>query len=220
MHQIRVIWVNYAAEHIGHAARRATAHWRRPGPFPPEPSHSREDNHGRSYETQTPTPSRKPNRRRCRPMCSKSPNSRCRSWKCRPAFREFAEKGIAHAKENYEKMKSAAEEATDVLEETYARHEGHLRLRSQAYRCRAHQQQRRVRSVRRTMTAKSYSEVVELSTSFYAQAVRDRDRTGQGACREAQKVAQRSAEPLKQPHRRAHQGRLRQAADAIRSPGF
>src|SRR5689334_1766603 len=37
-----------------------------------------------------------------------------------PAFREFAEKGLTQAKENYEKMKSAAEEATSVLEGTYA----------------------------------------------------------------------------------------------------
>ena len=29
------------------------------------------------------------------------------------AFREIAEKGVAQAKENYEKMKSAAEEATE-----------------------------------------------------------------------------------------------------------
>src|SRR5271169_4414032 len=35
------------------------------------------------------------------------------------AFREFAEKGLAQAKENYEKMKSVAEEATDTLEDTY-----------------------------------------------------------------------------------------------------
>ena len=32
------------------------------------------------------------------------------------AFREFAEKGVSQAKETYEKMKSAAEEATDVFE--------------------------------------------------------------------------------------------------------
>ena len=32
------------------------------------------------------------------------------------AFREFAEKGVSMAKENYDKMKGAAEEATDVLE--------------------------------------------------------------------------------------------------------
>ena len=36
------------------------------------------------------------------------------------AFREFAEKGIAQAKENYDKVKSAAEQATDVLEDTYS----------------------------------------------------------------------------------------------------
>src|SRR5215213_7317409 len=36
------------------------------------------------------------------------------------AFREFAEKGASQAKENYEKLKAAAEEATDVLEDTYA----------------------------------------------------------------------------------------------------
>ena len=36
------------------------------------------------------------------------------------AFREIAEKSVSQAKETYEKMKSAAEEATDMLEDTYA----------------------------------------------------------------------------------------------------
>src|SRR3954462_3288920 len=36
------------------------------------------------------------------------------------AFREIAEKSVSQAKENYEKMKTAAEEATDMLEGTYA----------------------------------------------------------------------------------------------------
>src|SRR6266849_3296699 len=36
------------------------------------------------------------------------------------SFREIAEKSVSQAKETYEKMKSAAEEATDVLEDTYA----------------------------------------------------------------------------------------------------
>ena len=35
------------------------------------------------------------------------------------AFREAAEKGVAQAKEGWEKMKSATEEATEVLEESY-----------------------------------------------------------------------------------------------------
>src|SRR5260221_2755033 len=36
------------------------------------------------------------------------------------AFRDIAEKSLSQAKDNYEKMKSAAEEATGVLEDTYA----------------------------------------------------------------------------------------------------
>jgi phasin len=35
------------------------------------------------------------------------------------AFREMAEKSVSQAKETYEKMRSAAEEATDVLEGAY-----------------------------------------------------------------------------------------------------
>src|SRR3974390_2483117 len=36
------------------------------------------------------------------------------------AFRDMAEKSISQAKDNYEKMKAVAEEATDMLEDTYA----------------------------------------------------------------------------------------------------
>ena len=36
------------------------------------------------------------------------------------AFRDFAEKSIAQAREGYDKAKAAAEEATDVMEDTYA----------------------------------------------------------------------------------------------------
>jgi phasin len=36
------------------------------------------------------------------------------------AFREMTEKGVAHAKDTYEKTKAAAEQATDLLKNTYA----------------------------------------------------------------------------------------------------
>jgi phasin len=36
------------------------------------------------------------------------------------AFREMTEKGIAHAKDTYEKAKAAAEQATDLLKNSYA----------------------------------------------------------------------------------------------------
>jgi phasin len=36
------------------------------------------------------------------------------------AFREFAEKSVTQAKDNWEKMKTATEEATDLVEDSYA----------------------------------------------------------------------------------------------------
>lgn len=36
------------------------------------------------------------------------------------AFRDFAEKGVAQAKGNYEKFKAAAEDATDMLEDAFS----------------------------------------------------------------------------------------------------
>ena len=36
------------------------------------------------------------------------------------AFREFAEKSVTQAKDNWEKMKAASEEATDLIEGSYA----------------------------------------------------------------------------------------------------
>lgn len=36
-----------------------------------------------------------------------------------PVFREFAEKSLAQAREGYSKMKVAAEDATDLVEDTY-----------------------------------------------------------------------------------------------------
>jgi phasin len=37
-----------------------------------------------------------------------------------PAFQDMAEKSMSQAKDTYEKMKTVAEEATDMLEDTYA----------------------------------------------------------------------------------------------------
>jgi hypothetical protein len=36
------------------------------------------------------------------------------------AFRELAEKSVSQAKDNWEKMKAATEEATDMIEDSYA----------------------------------------------------------------------------------------------------
>ena len=98
------------------------------------------------------------------------------------AFREIAEKGVAQAKENYEKMKSAAEEATDMLEETYAT----ASKGCSGYGLKLIETARANSNAAfdlfgELLTAKSYAEVVELYHRLYAQAVRNRDRAGQGA---------------------------------------
>ena len=97
------------------------------------------------------------------------------------AFREFAERASPQAKDTYEKMKAAAEEATDVLESTY----------STATKG-ASDYGLKVIEVARTntnaafdfagevMAAKTLSEVVELTDRPRPQAVRDADRAEQG----------------------------------------
>jgi len=48
------------------------------------------------------------------------PNFELPKMEISAAFREIAEKNVSQAKETYEKMKTAVEEATDMLEDTYA----------------------------------------------------------------------------------------------------
>jgi phasin len=114
------------------------------------------------------------------------------------AFREFAERGVAQAKDTYEKMKAAAEEATDVLETTY----------STATKGAADYGLKVIETTRvntnaafdfygELITAKSLSEVIELSSAharkqFEALSAQTKEL---GAL--AQKVAAETAEPIK-----------------------
>lgn len=115
------------------------------------------------------------------------------------AFREFAEKGIAQAKENYEKAKSAAEQATETLEETYAAaSKGYGDYGLKLIECARANSNAAFDLYGELLTAKSFAEVVEL-TSAYARAQFD---TMTGQCKEltetAQKVAAETAEPIKE----------------------
>jgi len=114
------------------------------------------------------------------------------------AFREFAEKGVSQAKENYEKMKAAAEEATDVLEDTYA-----TATKGAADYGRKVLEATRLNTnaafdfYAGLMNVKSYSDVIELSTTharkqFEAVTAQTKDLAAL-----AQKVATETAEPIK-----------------------
>jgi phasin len=83
------------------------------------------------------------------------------------AFREMAEKGVAQAKESYEKMKTAAEDATKMLEETYATASkgcsGYGLKLMETARANSNAAFDLFGGV---MNAKSFSEVVELYTAY------------------------------------------------------
>jgi phasin len=114
------------------------------------------------------------------------------------AFRDIAEKSLSNAKDHYEKMKSAAEEATGVLEETYA-----------TATKGASQYSLKVIELTRTNTnaafdfaaklfaAKSLSDVVELSTAHARKQFETAAEQTKELATLAQKVAAEASEPIK-----------------------
>lgn len=114
------------------------------------------------------------------------------------AFREVAEKSLAQAKENYEKMKSIAEEATDLVEDTYntackgctgygLKVIGTARANSDAA----------FDLMTDLMAAKSYSEAVELTSAYLRKQFEAIAAQAKELSEEAQKVATDTAEPIK-----------------------
>ena len=114
------------------------------------------------------------------------------------AFREFAEKGASQAKETYEKMKAAAEEATDVLEDTYATaakgaSDYGLKL-IEATRINTNAAFDFAASL---LGVKSLSEMVELSTAHARKQFEALSEQSKELTSLAQQVATNTAEPIK-----------------------
>jgi phasin len=114
------------------------------------------------------------------------------------AFREFAEKSVSQAKDNWEKMKAATEEATDLLEDSYAT----------AAKGAADYGLKLIEAARANtnaafdfagelVTAKSLSEVVEVSTSHARKQFETLTAQSKELATLAQKVAAETAEPIK-----------------------
>jgi phasin len=115
------------------------------------------------------------------------------------AFREFAEKGIAQCKDNYDKMKSAAEEATDMLEDTYAT----ASKGASGYGLKLLETARTNSNAAydlfgKILGAKSYAEVVELSTAYMRGQFDTMTAQVKELAEHAQKVATETAEPIKE----------------------
>ena len=115
------------------------------------------------------------------------------------AFRELAEKGIAQAKDNYEKMKSAAEQATDLLEDTYT----NATKGASDYGLKVIETARANSNAAfdlfgQLLTAKSYAEVVEKTTAYMRTQFDTVTAQAKELAEHAQQVATKTAEPLKE----------------------
>ena len=114
------------------------------------------------------------------------------------AFREIAEKSVSQAKDNWEKMKAATEEATDLLENSYA----NVAKGAADYGLKVIETARVNTNsafdfAGVLLTAKSLSEVVELSTSHARKQFETLTAQSKELTALAQKVASETAEPLK-----------------------
>ncbi|MGP0091150.1 MAG: phasin [Xanthobacteraceae bacterium] len=114
------------------------------------------------------------------------------------AFREFAEKGVSQAKESYEKMKTAAEEATDVMETTYATaSKGATEYGLKLIEAARINTNAALDFAAELMSVKSFSEMIELSTGHARKQFETLSEQTKTFTALAQKVATETSEPIK-----------------------
>jgi phasin len=114
------------------------------------------------------------------------------------AFREFAERGVAQAKDAYEKVKAAAEEATDVLEDTYTTAtKGAADYNLKVIEAARANTNAAFDYARELLDVKSLSDVVELSTAHARKQFETLSEQTKELTVLAQKVASESTEPIK-----------------------
>jgi phasin len=114
------------------------------------------------------------------------------------AFRELAEKSVTQAKDNWEKMKAATEEAVDLIEDGYATaSKGYADYGLKVIEASRANTNATFDYATQLMSVKSLSDAVELSTAhlrkqFDALTAQSKELTAL-----AQKVASDATEPLK-----------------------
>ena len=115
------------------------------------------------------------------------------------AFRDFAEKSASQAKDNYERMKSMAEEATEVLEDTFATaSKGATDCGVKLIEIARANTNSAFDYAAALLGAKSFAGVVELSTTQMRKNVETLQRQGSELTALAQKVSVEATEPVKQ----------------------
>jgi phasin len=112
--------------------------------------------------------------------------------------REFAEKGVQQAKDVYARIKSAAEETTDVLEDTYASAtKGATEFNLKALEALRVNVNASFDYARELMGSKTLADAVELSASHMRKQFEQLSAQAKTLSALAQKVATETAEPIK-----------------------
>ena len=115
------------------------------------------------------------------------------------AFRDMAEKSMSQAKDSYEKMKSAAEEATGVLEDTYATaSKGAADYALKMIEMGRQNSNAAFDFAVQLLGAKTFSEFVELSSAHARKQFESMSEQTKELASLAQKVATETAEPIKE----------------------
>lgn len=115
------------------------------------------------------------------------------------AFREFAEKSVTQAKDNWEKMKAATEEATDLIEDSYSTAtKGCADYGLKLIELSRANTNAAFDLAGQLLTIKSLSEAVELSTAHMRKQFETLGAQSKELSALAQKVANETAEPIKE----------------------
>src|SRR5260370_6939095 len=114
------------------------------------------------------------------------------------AFREIAEKSVAQAKDAYERVKAAAEEATDLLEDTYTTAaKGAADYNLKVIEAARANTNAAFDYARELLDVKSFSEIIELSTAHARKQFEAVSEQTKELAALAQKVATGTTEPPK-----------------------
>ena len=124
---------------------------------------------------------------------------KCRNSRSRLCFASSPKRASRRPKENYEKCKSAAEQATDVLEDTYSTaSKGCASYGLKVIETTRANTDAAFDLMGELMGAKSYAEVVELTSAFMRKQFDAMIAQTKELSEHAQKVATDTVEPIKE----------------------
>jgi phasin len=114
------------------------------------------------------------------------------------AFRAFAEKGVEQAKDTYTRMKTAAEQTTDLMEDAYLNvSKGTADFNLKALEALRVNVNSSFDYTRQMLSTKSFSEAVELSATHMRKQFDALSEQTKQLSALAQKVAAEASEPIK-----------------------